>query len=51
MPGGCEVPPDELTNGTSRSVFGYYECGVIPSPPTPNPAPRAAIATKLRLVE
>lgn len=35
----------------SRGLYGYYDCTYIPSPPTPLPVPRAALATRLRLVK
>ena len=33
-----------------NAVFGYYDCGKINTTPLPHPAPRGALATKLRLV-
>jgi hypothetical protein len=49
--GYCTNPPPELTGGASRSIFGYYDCGVIASPPTTQPVPRAALGNRLRLVK
>jgi hypothetical protein len=46
----CEDPPPALTKGSGRSVFGYYDCKRLPAPPLPEPAPRAALADKVRLV-
>ncbi|MFQ5961226.1 MAG: hypothetical protein ACE5MG_07500, partial [Candidatus Methylomirabilales bacterium] len=34
-----------------RAVFGYYDCELIESPPTPGPAPRSSIATGRKLVQ
>ncbi|MCI0409266.1 MAG: hypothetical protein L0191_12030, partial [Acidobacteria bacterium] len=34
-----------------RAIFGYYACEVEPAPPNPLPAPRAALVTRLRLVQ
>ena len=34
-----------------NAVFGYYECTQEATTPTPIPAPRAAIATRLQLVQ
>lgn len=42
--------PDALKGGNARSFWGYYSCEISPSPPVENPVPRAALATKLRLV-
>jgi Putative Tad-like Flp pilus-assembly len=47
----CTNPPPELKGGGSRSIFGYYDCGMIESPPTVQPVPRAAIANRLKLVK
>jgi|GEM_PF-1346844 Flp pilus assembly protein TadG len=47
----CTNPPPELKGGSSRSIFGYYDCGIINSPPTLQPVPRAAIGNRLRLVK
>jgi hypothetical protein len=47
----CTNPPPELNGGASRSIFGYYDCGMIQSPPTLEPVPRAAIGNRLRLVK
>jgi putative Flp pilus-assembly TadE/G-like protein len=33
-----------------NAAFGYYDCGKINTSPLPHPAPRGALATKLRLV-
>ena len=49
--GYCTNPPPELNGGASRSIFGYYDCGIIASPPTLQPVPRAAIGNRLRLVK
>ena len=49
--GYCTNPPPELNGGASRSIFGYYDCGIIPSPPTLEPVPRAALGNRLRLVK
>jgi Flp pilus assembly protein TadG len=49
--GYCTNPPPELNGGASRSIFGYYDCGIIPSPPTLDPVPRAALGNRLRLVK
>jgi Flp pilus assembly protein TadG len=37
--------------GNVDGLFGYYECSPFDAPPTPIPAPRAALATRLRLVQ
>ena len=42
--------PSSLSGGNSRSLWGYYSCTISASPPVENPVPRAALATKLRLV-
>jgi hypothetical protein len=34
-----------------RAIFGYYACDLDPAPPNPAPAPRSALATRLRLVQ
>lgn len=34
-----------------RAAFGYYECEVYDAPPVREPAPRSALATRLRLVQ
>jgi len=34
-----------------KGIFGYYDCGIIPSPPTLDPVPRAALGNRLRLVK
>ena len=34
-----------------RAVFGYYDCELIQSPPTPGPAPRSSLATGRKLVQ
>jgi hypothetical protein len=47
----CTNPPAELTRNGGRSLFGYYECGVIQSPPVMDPVPRAALGNRLRLVK
>ena len=44
---GTNVPPN---SGALRAIFGYYSCTIIPSNPHPEPGPRSALATKLRLV-
>jgi Flp pilus assembly protein TadG len=49
--GYCTNPPPELNGGASRSIFGYYDCGMIESPPTVQPVPRAAIANRMKLVK
>jgi len=38
-------------SGSVDGLFGYYECAQFDSPPSPIPAPRAALATRLRLVQ
>jgi hypothetical protein len=35
----------------SRGIYGYYDCTYYPSNPTPEPVPRTALATRLRLVK
>jgi Flp pilus assembly protein TadG len=47
----CTNPPEELRGGSSRSVFGYYECGLIESTPVLDPVPRAALGNRLKLVK
>ncbi|HEY3068132.1 MAG TPA: TadG family pilus assembly protein [Methylomirabilota bacterium] len=47
----CTNPPEELRGGASRSIFGYYECGLIDSTPVLDPTPRAALGNRLRLVK
>ena len=42
--------PSGLQGGASRSLFGVYSCALVDTTPTQNPAPRSALATKLRLV-
>jgi hypothetical protein len=34
-----------------RALFGYYDCEVFPAPTNPEPAPRSALANRLRLVQ
>jgi Flp pilus assembly protein TadG len=34
-----------------NAIFGYYSCAPIDAPSTPIPAPRAALSTKLKLVQ
>lgn len=49
----AHCPPPNGTGSRDSNlsaVFGYYECGMFDTPPTPIPAPRAALATKLKLV-
>lgn len=45
---GENVPQN---SGAFRAIFGYYSCEVDPAPPNPLPAPRSALATRLRLVQ
>lgn len=45
---GENVPPN---SGAFRAIFGYYACDLDPAPPNPQPAPRSALATRLRLVQ
>jgi hypothetical protein len=45
---GENVPQN---SGSFRAIFGYYACDLEPAPPNPAPAPRSALATRLRLVE
>ena len=33
-----------------RGVFGYYSCETFEAPPNPEPVPRSALSTRLRLV-
>jgi Flp pilus assembly protein TadG len=60
--GNCALPPENdlgsqgFCNATGNNrvqnvVFGYYDCGNTLGPPVIHPAPRAALATKLRLVQ
>ncbi|MGH7422170.1 MAG: pilus assembly protein TadG-related protein [Candidatus Methylomirabilales bacterium] len=59
--GRCAVdnPKDPQTSGLCpdtgepalRAIFGYYGCELDPAPPNPTPAPRSALATRLRLVQ
>jgi hypothetical protein len=42
--------PKALSTGNSRSLWGYYSCQMSNKPPVVEPLPRAALATKLRLV-
>ncbi len=44
-------PQGAPKDSSLRSIFGYFECGGIESVPAPFPAPRAALGTKLRLVQ
>ncbi len=37
--------------GALRAIFGYYSCTIIPANPVPNPVPRSALASRLRLVK
>jgi Flp pilus assembly protein TadG len=34
-----------------RGIYGYYDCTYSPTPPTPVPTPRTALAQRLRLVK
>jgi Flp pilus assembly protein TadG len=34
-----------------RGIYGFYDCTYSPTPPTPVPTPRTALAQRLRLVE
>jgi hypothetical protein len=43
--------PAGLQSGASRSIFGYYQCGVIKAPPVRFPVPRVSLATNLVLVQ
>lgn len=48
----CPPPNGNAPKDPSlRAVFGYFECGGIDTVPTPVPTPRAALATRLRLVQ
>jgi Flp pilus assembly protein TadG len=50
----CPTPNGQLAareDPNLRAIFGYYSCAPIDSVPTPIPAPRAALATRLRLVQ
>ena len=47
----CSNPPEELRGGASRSIFGYYECGIIDSTPVLDPVPRASLGNRLKLVK
>jgi hypothetical protein len=38
-------------SGSVEAIYGYYDCSQFTAPPTPIPAPRAALATRLRLVQ
>ena len=52
---------DTANNGTAtsvptplnayRGIYGFYDCTYLPTPPTPVPTPRTALAQKLRLVQ
>jgi Putative Flp pilus-assembly TadE/G-like len=44
---GTNTPPN---SGALRAIFGYYSCTIIPANPVPEPLPRSALATRLRLV-
>ena len=37
--------------GSVDGIFGYYECVPFDAPPVQNPAPRAGLATKIKLVK
>lgn len=45
---GTNVPQN---SGAVRGIFGYYACELNPANPNPFPAPRSALAQRLRLVE
>jgi len=45
---GTNIPPN---SGALRALFGYYSCTLYPANPVPTPMPRAALATRLRLVK
>jgi Flp pilus assembly protein TadG len=45
-PNGPGVKDPEL-----RAIFGYFDCSKLESTPTTIPTPRAALATRLRLVQ
>jgi hypothetical protein len=48
----CPPPNGNAPKDPSlRALFGYFECGGIDTDPTPVPTPRAALATRLRLVQ
>jgi Flp pilus assembly protein TadG len=38
-------------SASTRAIFGYYSCQIIPGNPSTNPAPRSALADRLRLVK
>jgi len=45
---GCTSPD---SSGSTRAIFGYYSCVIIPANPAPAPGPRSALASRLRLVK
>jgi hypothetical protein len=50
----CPTPNGTLASREDpnlRAIFGYYSCAPIDSVPSPLPAPRSALATRLRLVQ
>jgi Flp pilus assembly protein TadG len=47
---GCTGTNAPQNAGALRAVFGYFSCTLIPANPVPTPLPRAALATRLRLV-
>jgi hypothetical protein len=42
-------PPAPLNQGTSRSLWGYYDCAAWDSPPISTDAPLSSITTRLRV--
>jgi hypothetical protein len=48
----CPAPNGTgLRDANLNAIFGYYSCAPIDSLPSPIPAPRSALATRLRLVQ
>ena len=50
----CPTPNGHLASREDpnlRAIFGYYSCAPIDALPSPIPAPRSALATRLRLVQ
>jgi len=45
------APLCSLRDPSLRAIFGYFDCSHLDSQPTSVPTPRAALATRLRLVQ
>ncbi len=48
---GCTGTEAPENSGSLRAIFGYFSCTLYPANPVPTPVPRAALASRLRLVK